>query len=56
LRSFSDLEGFDLLKEGTEETFEVLGNLKGFDFLTEGTEETFEVFGNLKGCFILRGF
>jgi hypothetical protein len=29
LRSFSDLEGFESLKEGTEETFEVFGNLKG---------------------------
>jgi hypothetical protein len=29
LRSFSDLEGFEFLKEDTEETFEVFGNLKG---------------------------
>jgi hypothetical protein len=28
LRSFLDLEGFDLLKEGTEETFEVLETSK----------------------------
>jgi hypothetical protein len=28
LRSFSDLEGFDFFKEGTEETFEVLETSK----------------------------